>query len=113
MIRTLILMLTVACGSMCTADLVQPQLPDEVTINKDAGRWNYVFVALRLESGEELPCPVDTGSSITVFDKTFEPKLGKRLKTGTMSMGWTKQKGGVYSTPKLLLHEALLYPTGF
>lgn len=78
------------------ADSVQPQLSDEVTINKDAGRWNFVFVTLRLEHGDELPCMVDTGSPITVFDKSLESKLGMRLKTGTMWMGSTKQKCGVY-----------------
>jgi hypothetical protein len=90
------------------ADSVQPQLSDEVTINKDAGRWNFVFVTLRLESGEELPCMVDTGSPITVFDKSLESKLGMRLKTGTAWLGSTKQKCGVYATPKLYLGSTLL-----
>lgn len=108
MIRTFILIVTVTCGLACMADSVQPQLSDEVPINKDAGRWNFVFVTLRLDSGEELPCLVDTGSPITVFDKSLESKLGVRLKTGTMSMGSTKQKCGVYATPKLYLGSTLL-----
>src|ERR1700722_8599952 len=103
MIRAFILILTVACGLPCMADSVGPLIPHEVTINKDAGRGNFVFVTLRLESGEEWPCMVDTGSPITVFDKALEPKLGKRLKNGTLSMGWTKQKCGVYAAPKLYL----------
>lgn len=112
MIRTFMLILIVAYGLPCMADSVQPQIPDEVTINKDAGRGNFVFVTLRLESGEELPCMVDTGSPITVFDKALESKLGKRLKTGTMSMGWTKQKCGVYAAPKIYLGNTPLMTSG-
>ena len=99
--RISLLLFMMACSLMCMADSFQPQLSDEVTINKDAGRWNFVFVTLRLESGEELPCMVDTGSPITVFDKSLESKLGMRLRTGTMWMGSTKQKCGVYAAPKL------------
>src|SRR6202007_2461862 len=71
-------------------------------------------VALRLESGEELPFAVDTGAPITVFDKSLEPKLGKRL--GTMPIIWAsgdKQKSGIYATPKLYLGGVPLKPASY
>lgn len=103
MTRTFILILAVVCGLPCMADTIQPQLPDEAAINKDAGRGNLLFVTLRLESGEELPFFLDTGSTFTSFDKSLESKLGKQL-GGVDLSGWgvTKKAAG-YAAPKLYL----------
>ena len=83
-------------------------LPAEVTINKDAGRGNLVFVTLRLESGEELPFLVDTGTSGTVLDKSLEPKLGKRVGTVTMGHWGAKDEANQYAAPKLYLGSTTL-----
>ena len=83
-------------------------LPADVAINKDASRGNLLFVILRLESGEELPFVVDTGAAATIVNKSLEPKLGKRLETGTMWNFGVKHKSGVYATPKLYLGNTLL-----
>src|SRR5512142_1370683 len=48
-----------------------PPLPADVTMNENAGRGGHLFVTLRLESGEELPAFVDTGSPMTVLDKSL------------------------------------------
>ena len=85
-----------------------PELPADVAINKDASHGNLLFVPLRLESGEELPFVVDTGAAATILDKSLEPKLGKRLETGTMWNFGVKHKSGVYATPKLYLGSRLL-----
>ena len=53
-------------------------------MNKDAGRGGHLVVTLRLQSGEELPFLVDTGSPMTVLDKSLEPQLGKCLGTETL-----------------------------
>src|SRR6267142_6176006 len=58
------------------------ELPADVTMNKDAGRGNWLFVTLRLDKDEELRFFVDTGMTLTVLDKSLEPELGKRLGTG-------------------------------
>jgi len=84
------------------------ELPADVTMNKDAGRGNWLFVTLRLESGEALPFFVDTGTSVTLFDKSLEPKLGKRLGTGTFRNFSTKSKIGIYAAPKLYLGSTRL-----
>jgi hypothetical protein len=63
---------------------------------------------LRLESGEQLPFILDTGSPWTLFDKSLEPKLGKRLHTGTTWNFGVKQDSDRYATPKLYLGSTLL-----
>src|SRR5437773_12538482 len=80
---SLALLLLCSCKTMREPGAIVPaaELPGEVTMNKDAGRGLWVFVTIRLESGEELPFVVDTGASWTAFDKSLEPKLGKRLGT--------------------------------
>lgn len=72
-------------------------------MNKDAGRGGLLLVTLRLDSNEELPFIVDTGSPGTLFDKSLVPKLGPRLPLGTWTVpiAGEKQKSGVYWEPKL------------
>jgi hypothetical protein len=99
----------IACVSLmflcsCATDgSIHPHLPADVTINKEAGRGGYLVVTLRLESGEELPFIVDTGTAGTLFNKSLEPKLGKRLGTATYRHWGTQTKSGIYAAPKLYL----------
>jgi hypothetical protein len=95
------------------ADTIQPQLPDEAAINKDAGRGNLLFMTLRLESGEEVPFFLDTGSTFTSFDKSLESKLGKQLGGADLS-GWgvTKKARG-YAAPKLYMRSTPFYRFDF
>jgi len=85
------------------------RFPADVSINKDAGRGDFLWVTLGLETGESLPFSVDTGSPITVVDKSFEPLLGKRL--GTMpirKVGRAWQESGCYAAPKIWLGDVPL-----
>jgi hypothetical protein len=86
-----------------TAESVLAPLPPEVSINKEAGRGGHLIVTLRLESGEELPCIVDTGSSGTLLDKSLEPKLGKRIGPLTIWSDFGQQESGIYAAPLLYL----------
>ncbi|MGA9451388.1 MAG: hypothetical protein WBW41_08605 [Verrucomicrobiia bacterium] len=81
-------------------------------MNKDAGRSQLIFVTLRLEDGQELPCEVDTGCFNTILDQSLEPKLGKRYDTGSISAMGAIHEVGIYQTPKLYLGGALLQHTG-
>jgi hypothetical protein len=96
--------------SCATERSIQPQFPEEVNINKDAGRGGLLIVMLRLDSGEELPFVVDTGSPGTLFDKSLVKKLGVRLPLGTWTvpMDGERQKSGVYWEPKLYLGDTRL-----
>ncbi len=85
------------------------RFPADVSINKNAGRGDFLFVALRLETGESLPFSVDTGSPITLVDVSLEPTLGKRLSTMPVRMaGHAQQKSGCYAAPKLWLGDVPL-----
>jgi len=72
-------------------------------MNKEAGRGGLLMVTVRLADGEKLPLVVDTGSPVTAFDKSLEPRLGKRLDTGTLWNFGVEQNVGVYALPKLYL----------
>src|ERR1017187_915250 len=89
------------------ADPIAPRLPADVTMNKDAGRGNFLFLTLRLENGEALPFVMDTGSSLTVFEKSLESKLGKRLGTDQAHMPGNDQAGR-YPAPRLYLERVPL-----
>jgi len=77
-------------------------------MNKDAGRGTWLFVTLRLETGEELLFFVDTGTNYTCFDKSLEPKLGQRLGTVNGRHFDDVLKAGVYAPPKLYLGSTAL-----
>jgi hypothetical protein len=114
-VRTLGTILSLLLLCSCATTPHQPaivsasELPADVTINTVAGHGGYLTVTLRLEDGEELPFMVDTGASATIFDKSLESKLGKRLGTATTS-GWSGKggKANLYATPKLYLGNTRL-----
>jgi hypothetical protein len=81
-------------------------------MNKDAGRGNGLFVTLRLESGEELPFELDTGTAETSIDKSLEPKLGERLDTIFYLNFGVMQYAGRYAAPRLYLGNTRLIKTG-
>lgn len=88
------------------------KLPADIKMDRDAGRGSWLFVMVRLESGEELPFFLDTGASGTCFDKSLEPLLGKRMGTDTSWHFGVKGDAGVYLSPKLYLGGAHLEMTG-
>ena len=79
------------------------QLPTGIVINEEAGRGGWWVVTLRLESGEDLPVIVDTGTSGTVLDKSLETKLGVPLATAVSQSWGVNQTNNVYAAPKLYL----------
>jgi len=100
--------------SCATENAVGATLPANVPINQEAGRGGWLVVTLRLESGEELPFLVDTGTSGTFFDKSLEPKLGKPLGTTVFQSWGVKRTNSVYAAPKVYLGGVplMMPPTG-
>jgi NPCBM/NEW2 domain len=89
--------------SCATEDSFYPPRPADVTMNAEAGRKDFLYLTLRLENGEQLPFVLDTGTSRTLFAKSLEPKLGKRLGTELL-WGWGKKtNASIYAAPKLYL----------
>ncbi len=93
--------------------LIQPPaIPAEIAMNKDAGRGNDLFVTLRLGNGQKLPFILDTGASVTAFDKSLEPQLGKRLGTNTVTIFGVRHPADDYLCPTLYLGDTPLLMTG-
>lgn len=100
-----------------TAESPQPPLPADVPMNKDVARGDpsqWLIVTVRLESGEELPLVVDTGSPFTVLDKSLEPKLGKPVFSESFELrsSFGNQPSRLYAAPKLYLGNVPLMMTG-
>jgi hypothetical protein len=76
-------------------------------INPGAGRGDHLKVTVRLGTND-VPFVMDTGASVTVLDKSLEPKLGKLLGTSTVSTPGEKQNAGIYGAPEMFLGGARL-----
>ncbi len=83
-------------------------LPADVLINPGAGRGALLFVPVRLESGEEMPFVLDTGSSGTLLDESLVSKLGDRVGTMSMQMWGKVTEHPTYASPRLFLGGAPL-----
>lgn len=107
--------LLLLCSCATTPDSSAPTpkgvLPSQLKMNRDAGRGNWLLVTVGLENGEQLLFKLDTGASITCFDKTLEPTLGKCLGTCVDWRFGDKADVNVYVAPKLYLRGSLLQTT--
>jgi hypothetical protein len=79
------------------------QLPADVDFNSDAGRGGLLHVIIQTKDGEKLPFIVDTGSPVTILDKSLEPKLGSSLDSGVFWNFGAKGSINIYAAPKLYL----------
>src|SRR5882672_6984222 len=96
-----------SCSGAAQAS-IHPKLPAETTLHKTAGRGDLLFVMLRLEAGQELRFIVDTGAPGTLFDKSLETKLGKRVTTRKVFWSGGKVVLDAFPAPKLYLDDAQL-----
>lgn len=69
-------------------------------------------MTLRLEDGAELPFLVDTGSSGTLIEKSWEPKLGKSTGTAIYQSWGVKGTNKIYAMPKFYLGNTPLMTGG-
>lgn len=98
--------------SCATHNANDPQLPADVTMNREAGRGGLLLVTCRLADGEKLPLVMDTGSPITCLDKSLEPELGKCIGAGTLFNFGATQEVGAYAAPGLYLGKVPLRMAG-
>ncbi|HEY1787163.1 MAG TPA: hypothetical protein VGJ73_03365 [Verrucomicrobiae bacterium] len=87
-------------------------LPRSVRMNADAGRGNWIFVTVRMGDGETLPFILDTGAFSTLLDKSLEPKLGRRIDSGTLRVFGAPHRMNQYEAPALYLGRTPLMMTG-
>jgi len=84
------------------------ELLADATMNEDVGCGSPAVITVRLDDGQELPFLVDTGSPMTVLDKSLEPKLGQCLGTATLNNFGVLYDGSVYTAPRLYLGDLAL-----
>ncbi len=105
----LVLLCTCATPPHGPAVFPASELPAEVAMNEEAGRGMLLFVKLRLESGEDVSCAVDTGAPTSLLPKSVEPKLGKCLGEAEFStLDTSKAKERIFAAPKLYLDDTPL-----
>jgi hypothetical protein len=120
-----IFILMMALGIVCSVTATAPpsssvddtaapatELPQDIPMNWGAGLGNWIIITIRLADGENLPLLLDTGCPTTCLDKSFEPKLGKRIKTDTLWDFGVKSQINLYAAPKLYLKNTLLAKIG-
>jgi aspartyl protease len=88
-------------------------LPNEIAftdLNGTAGRGGNLFLTLRLEDGQELAFMIDTGSPVTVLDKSLAPKLGERVAPGEafFPLHERREPAGIYRAPAIYLGNTRL-----
>ena len=78
-------------------------------MNSGAGRGGCLTMRLRLASGPDFECAVDTGSPGILLPESLEPRLGKRLGTRTVrTLGGPKETEHIYAAPRLYLGDTPL-----
>jgi len=91
-------------GACVTETTAPPKLPAETLFNQDAGHGSQLFLRLHLDDGKDLPFLLDTGSPVTILDRSLEAKLGKRIRLVSIQYGWLGNKtNAIYPAPKLYL----------
>ena len=90
-----------------------PAFPAEIpftVLDPPPGRGGNLFVTLRLEHGEELLFMVDTGSPVTILDRSLQSRLGNRLGTAKVFLPYygRRRPAGVYRAPKLYVGNSQL-----
>ena len=98
--------------SCTTKDSTHVRLPAQVRMNEKASRGGWLILTVGLKNGKKLPFLVDTGAAVTVFDKSLEGMLGKKLSTGTITNFGVEHETGAYTAPKLYMGNARLQMTG-
>ena len=100
--RLLFLVAGLLVSSCATPNPIQPALPPEVALNPGVSHVAPILIKVRLETGEMLTLYMDTGSPVTVLDKSLESKLGKRIGTKRIRYAWGgNARAGVYAPPAL------------
>ncbi len=84
--------------------LQAPELPPDMALSDKAGREERIILKLRLGTGNEFPCLLDTGSSVTILNQSLQPLLGASLGSQRLGrlQGRTKREN-VFQAPDLYL----------
>jgi hypothetical protein len=103
----IVLVALLSQASFVAAEL-PPGILAEVLIDTNAVAEGTLLVPLRFADHEQALFILDTGSPLTVLDRSLRTKLGKRTDRFVMQAWNIKQTGGVYPAPKLFLGDVPL-----
>ena len=102
---------TCAASPNCHEEPNFPGPTNFVSFNRAAGREDPCLIPLRVADGNEVLFVVDTGSSYTLLDKSYENILGKRLGTGKLYCPGIARKrvtAEAYAAPPLYFNNTRL-----
>ena len=96
--------------SCATQRPLRPALPRETDFNQNNLSDQRIYLMLRLNNRAELLFIADTGSGVTILDKSLEPLLGKSLGTGSLNYNvfGLATNSGIFAAPQLCLGGAPL-----
>src|SRR3954452_18172569 len=93
----------------CFCGVIGVEAQTVVAMDKEAVAGHGILtLSLRLESGDDVLFLGDTGSPVTLLDKSLKGKLGQRLERFSLSAWQVKQNASVYPAPKVFLGERQL-----
>jgi len=91
------------------ADLLHPGLPPSADFERGIGTKRVLCLRLQGERGETWRFLVDSGSPITIFDRSLRSKLGPVLATEPVQYAWSGAAVlEVHDAPRLFLNNTLL-----
>ena len=91
------------------ADPLHPGLPPETGFDRGIGTDRVFCLRLQGESGEKWRFLVDSGSPITIFDRSLRGKLGAPVGVETIQYAWSgSAELQVHTAPRLFLNGTLL-----
>lgn len=104
--QTLLALAAVPLGLLCSCaapDVKKSALPFEISLNPAAGRGDLLLLKVQLENGQNVNLAADTAADCTVFDKSLEPLLGRRLGTTVINLPAVNTNANVFRAPKMWL----------
>jgi hypothetical protein len=97
---------------LCSCSTEKPPTPGEelpeIRMTRYAGNGDVLFATVDLKSAKKLPCLLDTGTPYTWFDKSLEPKLGRRIGPYEFWALGSNQLGHVYDAPGIYMGGNIL-----
>ena len=95
------------------ADPLHPGLPPETYFDRGFGTDRVLCLRLQNERGENWRFLVDSGSPVTIFDRSLRGKLGPVLGTEPVQYAWSGAATlQVHDAPRLFLGRCTLLLTG-
>ncbi|MEP6669538.1 MAG: retropepsin-like aspartic protease [Chthoniobacter sp.] len=112
LLTTLAGLLLASCASVpppMPADALHPGRPPETSFDRGLGTDRVLCLRLQGERGDQWRFLVDSGSPMTIFDRSLRKKLGPATGTEAVQYAWSGNATlQVHAAPRLFLSDTLL-----